>query len=115
MTENEAIEALKLEGGLVHRITREKEKFKVTRWQSRHWKRCSSTARLARWRNAVQQWRIRQQRNRITRETDTQMDSLYMIHGFVLAAVSITRSITTVMIIVQVVVKKLDWSGDNGN
>lgn len=58
----------------------------------------------------------RQQRNRITRETDTQTDSLYMIHGFALAALSITRLIAIDMIIAQIVDRKLDWSdGDDGN
>lgn len=51
----------------------------------------------------MQQWRIRQQRNRITRETDTKMDSLYMIHGFALPAVSITRLTMTDMIIALIV------------
>lgn len=44
----------------------------------------------------------RRRRNRITRETDTQTDSLYTIRGFALPAVSITRLIMIDMIIARI-------------
>lgn len=63
MTENEAIKELETSIDLAKMCTQNyerKTKSKVTRWQSKLWKRCSSTARSARWRNSVKLWRNRQ-------------------------------------------------------
>lgn len=50
----------------------------------------------------VERPRIKERRNRITRETDSRTDNLYTIHGFALPAVSIMRLIMIDMIIARI-------------
>ena len=64
--------------------------------------RMHTAGQVSGWKNAVKLWRSRQQRNRITRETDSRTDNLYTIHGFALPAVSIMRLIMIDMIIARI-------------